>query len=87
MKKLFLIFAFIVFCFSANATTYYVSKGGSDTNNGLSWANSFLTIDYAIGIANANDSVFVAVGTYDGFSMKNGVHCLSLKKVDSQNKS
>ncbi|HEY6977304.1 MAG TPA: right-handed parallel beta-helix repeat-containing protein [Chitinophagaceae bacterium] len=54
---------------SINAqTTYYVSTGGSDANDGSSWANAFrnLTTALAAGRASASASVIInmAEGTY-----------------------
>ena len=46
-------------------TTYYVGKGGNDTNDGLSWANRFLTLNGAEDepVA-AGDTVYVGPGVY-----------------------
>jgi hypothetical protein len=46
-------------------TTYYVGPGGNDGNDGLSWANRFLTLNGAEDepVA-ANDTVYVGPGTY-----------------------
>jgi hypothetical protein len=47
------------------ATPYYVSdSGGSDTNNGLSWATAKATIQAAVDIASAGDTVWVGDGVY-----------------------
>ena len=46
-------------------TTRYVGKGGSDSNNGLSWATRKLTLN---GVEDtpveAGDTVYVGAGTY-----------------------
>ena len=34
---------------------YYVSKGGSDTNDGKSWDKAFLTIENALSVANTSN--------------------------------
>jgi hypothetical protein len=47
-------------------TPRYVSTAGSDTGDCSSSAASCLTINYAIGQAIADDTIFVAVGTYTG---------------------
>lgn len=46
-------------------TTYYVGPGGNDSNDGLTWANRFLTLNGAEDepVA-ANDTVYVGPGTY-----------------------
>ena len=50
---------------SASAADYYVATTGNDTNDGLSAANAFATIDKAISsAANADDVIHVASGTY-----------------------
>jgi len=43
---------------------YYVSQNGSDINDGLSPATSFLTIQKAANIVMPGDSVFIMNGTY-----------------------
>lgn len=46
-------------------TVYYVGLGGSDSNNGLSWANRKLTLNGAEDIpVVAGDTVYVGPGTY-----------------------
>lgn len=42
----------------------YVAKNGSDTNNGRSLANPFLTIKAALAVATAKTTVFVKSGDY-----------------------
>lgn len=45
--------------------TYYVGKGGSDSNSGTSWANRKLTLNGAEDIpVAAGDTVYVGAGTY-----------------------
>lgn len=43
---------------------YFVSPGGSDTNNGLSTATAFKTITKAISVTNPGDTVNLMPGTY-----------------------
>ncbi len=52
-----------------NATNYYVSNGGSNSNNGLSPEMAFLTIQHAIDTESLlpGDSVIVEDGDYVGF--------------------
>jgi len=69
MKKQFLLF-FAVWAMIqlSQATTFYVSTSGVDTNNGLSWTTPFKTIGKAITTANAAGSgdIWVQAGTYVG---------------------
>ena len=53
------------------ATNYYVSNSGNNTNDGLTENNAFLTLQHAVGIVTAGDTVFVANGTYTGFDIRN----------------
>lgn len=53
---------------SSNATNYYVSNSGSNSNNGLSLLNAFETLQYASDIVSIGDSVFVENGSYKGFN-------------------
>ena len=59
---------FICFTFlivdSCLATTYFVSKTGSDSNNGTTLTTSFATISFAISKAVAGDFIYVRSGTY-----------------------
>ncbi|HUG70754.1 MAG TPA: right-handed parallel beta-helix repeat-containing protein [Pirellulaceae bacterium] len=48
----------------AEAKTYYVSKSGSDKNNGVSKNNPFLTIKKAAEVAKNRDVVIVHTGVY-----------------------
>ena len=44
--------------------TYYVHKGvGSDSNNGLSWANCFATLKKARDVSGNNDTIYVRAGS------------------------
>lgn len=47
--------------------TYYVSPSGSDSNDGLSAATAFKTLQHASDVVVAGDSVSVLPGTYTGF--------------------
>jgi hypothetical protein len=44
--------------------TYYVSGSGSDSNDGLSTATAFLTLQHAAGVTQPGDTVYVMNGTY-----------------------
>src|SRR5258705_11463224 len=64
--------AFAAIFFSAEgatATEYYVSAGGSDSNNGTSLDAPFLTIQKAARLTNPGDTVFVTNGTYGPLSI------------------
>lgn len=50
------------------ATTYHVAPGGSNSNNGLSQASAFATIQHGADVAVAGDSVLVHPGGYQGFA-------------------
>ena len=50
------------------AATFHVAPNGSDTDNGLSLANAFATIQHGADIAVAGDSVLVQPGDYQGFA-------------------
>lgn len=43
---------------------YYVSKSGNDSNSGDTIADAFLTIDQALSVATAGDTIFIKSGTY-----------------------
>lgn len=45
-------------------TTYYVSIDGSDSNNGLSKLTPWLTVEHAVYVVMAGDTVIVTDGTY-----------------------
>ncbi len=53
----------LVFALSAHAATYYVSKTGSDSNNGSS-GSPWLTIGHAAEVVGAGNTVNVGAGTY-----------------------
>ena len=46
------------------AVTYYVSGSGSDSNDGLTQATAFLTLQHAAGLTQPGDTVYVMNGTY-----------------------
>ncbi len=57
--------AFLLFSFlSFSQTTYYVSKSGSNSNNGTSINTPFLTISHAISQISAGDIIYIRGGTY-----------------------
>ena len=65
MKKKFIFFAAIVaLAQTLHATTYYVSKSGSDTNAGTSTNATFLTISKAAATMSAGDTCYIFSGTY-----------------------
>lgn len=49
---------------TALSETYYVKKEGSDSNDGTSWGQAFLTITKAMDEVTTGDSVWVAEGEY-----------------------
>jgi hypothetical protein len=46
------------------AATYYVSGTGNDSNNGLTQATAFLTLQHAANVTEPGDTVYVMNGTY-----------------------
>jgi hypothetical protein len=54
----------VVLCCCAQATSLYVAKNGSDSNNG-SASSPWLTIGHAAAEAQAGDTVYVGAGTYN----------------------
>ncbi|AUC75005.1 right-handed parallel beta-helix repeat-containing protein [Olleya sp. Bg11-27] len=57
--------------FGLNATNYYVSNSGSNSNTGLSLGAAFLTLQHAADLVIAGDTVFVEDGIYVGFDIRN----------------
>lgn len=53
-----------------NATNYYVSNAGANSNSGLTLNEAYLTIQHAVDQLVAGDTVFVANGTYAGFDVR-----------------
>ncbi len=61
---------------SSIANTWFVSKGGNDSNTGVNWVNAFLTIGAAVAAAANGDTILIASGTYDeqvDLSSKSGI--------------
>jgi parallel beta-helix repeat protein len=52
--------------------TYYVSTTGKDKNTGLSPEDAFLTLQQAVNVIAAGDSVIVLEGNYTGFDIRTG---------------
>lgn len=63
MKKFQLLILAMAFAGLANATVYYVSPAG-DNSDGLSWSGAFQSIRAAVNAATSGDEVWVAQGTY-----------------------
>jgi hypothetical protein len=55
---------------AAHAATKYVSNTGNNNNSGNSWAQAWLTLQYASTHIAAGDSVWIQDGTYVGFDMR-----------------
>lgn len=62
----FIFFAMLLFGMplSLQASTFYVTTGGEDTNSGADWSHSLKTIGKALLLAKSGDSVWVAQGNY-----------------------
>jgi len=62
-----LIFALLIMLCATStswATTYYVSKSGSDSNNGTATTTPFLTIKKGLSLVSAGDTINIMAGTY-----------------------
>ncbi|MCW3785592.1 right-handed parallel beta-helix repeat-containing protein [Plebeiibacterium sediminum] len=61
-----LFFLLLAFCcfINAEATNYYVSTSGSNSNNGTSTSTPFLTLSQAISVCSSGDDIFVMEGVY-----------------------
>ena len=46
------------------SSAYYVSKSGSDANDGTSWATAFATVEHALSEVAAGNTIFVGPGTF-----------------------
>ena len=75
MKKLFTLFALCCMFLSAIATDRYVAASGSDSNDGLSWANAKASVKTAVSASSAGDNVYVGAGVYnEQIAVKDGVN-------------
>ncbi|MBR1807850.1 MAG: fibronectin type III domain-containing protein [Paludibacteraceae bacterium] len=75
MKKLFTLFALCCMFLSAIATDRYVAASGSDSNDGLSWANAKASVKTAVSASSAGDNVYVGAGVYnEQVAVKDGVN-------------
>jgi len=63
MKKI-ITYLLCFFVTTANATTYFLSPGGDDQKDGLSWETAVKTIGKAKELSTTGDSVFVKTGTF-----------------------
>ncbi len=52
------------------AATRYVSTTGNNSNSGNSWAQAWLTLQYAADQVDAGDSVWIADGNFVGFDLR-----------------
>lgn len=57
-------------CSPAFAATKYVSNTGNNSNTGNSWAQAWLTLQWAEDHITAGDTVWVQNGTYTGFDVR-----------------
>jgi parallel beta-helix repeat protein len=70
LSHLLLLLLFNALAVYAAAATKYVSNSGNNGNSGNSWAQAWLTIQYAEDHIAAGDTVWVANGTYTGFDVR-----------------
>lgn len=66
MRKILLIALFCFLSFAANATSYYISPMGNDSNNGTSSATPWQTLSKASGAAYGSTLLFQGGGTWSG---------------------
>lgn len=71
MSKRIFIFIFLFQSFLGSTTAYYVTTSGNNSNNGLSVATAFATIQKAADVSRRGDSVYVYPGVYAGFDYRN----------------
>ena len=72
MNKLLVFLLCVLYSSSLNSqTNYYVSNSGDDSNDGLTEATAFLTIQFAADLVVAGDTVFIEDGNYTGFDLRN----------------
>jgi hypothetical protein len=69
-RSMIFIFAILLPLINLEAATKYVSNTGNNSNSGNSWAQSWLTLQYAANQISAGDTVWVADGTYVGFDLR-----------------
>lgn len=68
INKIIPVFTIQLVCIATSfAETFYVSPSGSNSNNGLTQASAFHTLQHASDVVTAGDSVIVLPGTYSGF--------------------
>lgn len=67
MKRFFSILILLFVGLWSKAMTYYVSPSGNDSNDGMSSATAFKTLQHASDVVMPGDSVSVLPGTYSGF--------------------
>ena len=60
----------LLFLNTASAATKYVSNTGNNSNSGNSWAQAWLTLQWASTHITAGDTVWIQDGTYVGFDMR-----------------
>ncbi len=70
MKKYSVLLLTLLISLPIFSTTYYVSNGGSNSNNGESIDSAFATLQYAADNVLAGDSVLVLPGNYAGFDLR-----------------
>ncbi len=64
MKRLFLIFLFLLFACPVWATTYYVDKNATGLGNGTSWTNAYTSIATAVAARTSAVTFEISGGTY-----------------------
>ena len=92
MQRIARVFVLVLFLIagtlSAQASIWYVSEDGNNTDSGVDWDNAWATIQYALGEIEAGDTVYVngTSGNNDYYNYclinKNDVH---IEGVDPEN--
>ena len=59
-----ILFIFLLVAFQSKATNYFVAPLGNDSNNGLTIATAFETLQHAADVVAPGDTVFAMSGTY-----------------------
>jgi parallel beta-helix repeat protein len=62
----------LFYIFPCGATNYYVTNSGKNSNDGLSLADAFETLQHAADILAPGDTVLVEDGIYKGFALWSG---------------